>query len=116
MPKTIDREELKEKIDRGDHFRLIEVLSEEEYRSTHLPGAIHLPVDRIREEASELLPDEEDTIVIYCRAPDCDASPRAMEILEDLGYENVLHYPGGKEAWRGAGYPMEEEEEEDETA
>ncbi|MDX1623630.1 MAG: rhodanese-like domain-containing protein [Gemmatimonadota bacterium] len=109
MADTLDRDALKEKIDRGDHFRLIEVLSEEEYRSGHLPGAIHLPVDEIRERAPELLPDEDDTIVVYCRAPDCDASPKAVRILEELGYEEVLHYPGGKEGWEEAGYPMEGE-------
>jgi rhodanese-related sulfurtransferase len=38
--KTISREDLKEKIDRGDDFVLLEVLSEASYGRAHLPGAI----------------------------------------------------------------------------
>jgi hypothetical protein len=38
--KTISREDLKEKIDRGEDFVLLEALSEASYRRAHLPGAI----------------------------------------------------------------------------
>jgi len=38
--KTISREDLKEKIDRGDDFVLLEVLSETSYNRAHLPGAM----------------------------------------------------------------------------
>ena len=38
--KTISREDLKEKIDQGDDFVLLEVLSEAPYNRAHLPGAI----------------------------------------------------------------------------
>ena len=40
--KTITREELKAKMDRGDDFVLLEVLSEQAYRRAALPGAIRL--------------------------------------------------------------------------
>lgn len=69
MSETITREELKQKIDRGDHFRLVETLGEEKYRKTHLPGAVHLPPDRIHEMATEILPDKETEIVVYCASP-----------------------------------------------
>ncbi len=38
--KTISREDLKEKIDRGEEFVLLEVLSEASYQHEHLPDAI----------------------------------------------------------------------------
>lgn len=94
-------------MDRGDHFRLVETLSEEEYLSGHLPGAVHLPPDRIRENADEVLPDKEERIVLYCLEPGCAESRDAAGILEEIGYEDVIHYEGGKEAWREAGYPLE---------
>ncbi len=46
---TVEREELKTKLDRGDDFVLVEALPEKYYRRAHLPGAVNLPPDRVRE-------------------------------------------------------------------
>jgi rhodanese-related sulfurtransferase len=59
MVATIRREELESKLDRGDDFLLVETLPEEQYRYTHLPGALNLPPDALRESAPELLPDKD---------------------------------------------------------
>jgi len=69
MTKSISREELRKKIDRGDHFKLVETLSKEKYCKAHLPGAVHLPPDQIRELAPKLLPDKAAEIVVYCASP-----------------------------------------------
>jgi rhodanese-related sulfurtransferase len=61
--KTIAREELKEKMDRGDDFVLLEALSEDSYRRAHLPGAIRF---KDTSRAPELLPDKSAEIVAYC--------------------------------------------------
>lgn len=66
---TIERDELKSKIDRGDQFSLIETLPTEAYRHAHLPGAINLPPDRLRELAPTTLPDKSAEIVVYCASP-----------------------------------------------
>ncbi len=66
---TISRDELRSKLDRGDEFLLVETLPEEQYRHTHLPGAINLPPDEVRESAPELLPDKHADIVVYCGSP-----------------------------------------------
>jgi rhodanese-related sulfurtransferase len=66
---TISRDELRSKLDRGDEFLLVETLPEEQYRHTHLPGAINLPPDAVRESAPELLPDKDADIVVYCGSP-----------------------------------------------
>jgi rhodanese-related sulfurtransferase len=61
--KTVAKEELKEKMDRGDEFVLLEVLSEEAYRRAHLPGAIQFQdMDLI----PDLLPDRGAEVVAYC--------------------------------------------------
>jgi rhodanese-related sulfurtransferase len=66
---TISREDLKAKIDRGDDFVLVETLSEEQYQHAHLPDAVNLPPDRVRELASEVLPNKEADVVVYCGSP-----------------------------------------------
>lgn len=70
MLATITREELKEKIDRGDRFVLVETLPVEYYRHSHLPGAVNLPPDRVAELAPTLLPDRDADVVVYCAKPD----------------------------------------------
>ena len=61
--KTISREDLKEKIERGDEFVLLEVLSEASYRREHLPGAIRFQDMNL---IPELLPDKTTDVVAYC--------------------------------------------------
>ena len=68
MVRNISREELKEKMDRGEEFFLLDVLEEPYYRHSHLPGAINLPVDEI-ERAPEMLTDKDAEIVVYCMDP-----------------------------------------------
>jgi rhodanese-related sulfurtransferase len=69
MVKTISRNELKEKIDRGDNFVLVESLAPVAYEHAHLPGAINMPPDQIRQLAAKLLPDKSADIVVYCASP-----------------------------------------------
>ena len=69
MVATISRDELKEKIERGDKFRLVETLPQVAYEHAHLPGAVNLPPDRVRELAPQLLPDKSAEIVVYCASP-----------------------------------------------
>ena len=69
MAATISREELKQKMDRHDPFVLVEALAEESYRDWHLPGAINVPYDKVRELALGRLPDKNADIVVYCAKP-----------------------------------------------
>ena len=61
--KTISREELKEKIDRGEDFLLLEVLGEASFNRAHLPGAIRYESG---EQVDGLATDRATEIVAYC--------------------------------------------------
>lgn len=69
MATTISRDELKEKIDRKDDFLLVETLPATAYHHNHLPGAINLPPDKVTTLASQILPDKNAEIVVYCASP-----------------------------------------------
>lgn len=70
MVNTIDKEELKRKIDGGGDFLLVETLPEETFHHRHLPGATNLPLDeRFDERISALLPDKNAEIIVYCSKP-----------------------------------------------
>ena len=61
--KTITRQELKEKLDRGEDLVLLEALGEASFQRAHLPGAIRFKDTSL---APELLPDRSVEIVAYC--------------------------------------------------
>lgn len=63
---TISREELYDRIVRGDAIRVFEVLGRPYYRKHHLPGALHMPPDRVREVATATIPTLDTEIVLYC--------------------------------------------------
>jgi rhodanese-related sulfurtransferase len=66
MVATISRDELKSKIDRRDKFSLLDVLAEDYFRRSHLPGAVNVPMDRVKELAPKLVPDKNADVVVYC--------------------------------------------------
>jgi rhodanese-related sulfurtransferase len=66
---TIERDELKRKIDAGDKFLLVETLAPEKFAHAHLPGAINLPPEHVRDLAPTMLPDKKAEIVVYCATP-----------------------------------------------
>lgn len=102
---TITKEELKEKLD-NDEVILVDVLSEESYERSHIKGAVNIPYKIIGTKAKEKF-GKDDRIVVSCSGPGCQASHTAAEKLEDLGFNNIYHYKGGKKEWEEAGYPME---------
>ena len=69
MIRTISRDELKAKIDRGDDFVLVETLPATAYHHAHLPGAINLPSESVTSHASQVLPEKSAEIVVYCASP-----------------------------------------------
>ena len=76
------------------------------YAHSHLPGAINLPpiaVDSYM--VTRRIPDGSTEIVVYCASPNCEDSLATGVQLQELGYTNVRHYPGGKNEWRDAGLP-----------
>src|ERR687892_787621 len=89
--RTISREELKAKIDRGDAFKLIMALNRWAFDAKHIPGSLHF--DTPDELYAAVAP--EDEIVVYCSNVDCLASVALYWALVDRGYSNVRRYAGG---------------------
>lgn len=106
MVAGITREDLKAKMDRGDDFVLVDALGPDHYASSHLPGAVNLPYEFV-DDAEEVLPNKGAEIVVYCMSTLCSASGEEARELTEMGYENVLHYAGGKRDWMRAGLPVE---------
>lgn len=101
--RTIEREELKRKLDRGDDIKLVMAMHEWGFNAAHIPGSLHF--NTVEEARRKLNPDDE--VVVYCSDPACVASQFAYRWLIEAGYKSVRRYAGGVSDWAAAGYDLE---------
>jgi rhodanese-related sulfurtransferase len=102
----IERDELLGRLQAAE-LVLVDALAPLSYGAAHLPGAINIPPERVDALAPRRIPSFDTLVVVYCAGPDCDSSVVVARRLIELGYRNVLHFAGGKKAWREAGLPLE---------
>jgi rhodanese-related sulfurtransferase/predicted transcriptional regulator len=79
---AIDRDELIERLRRGDVV-LVDVRPSEEFDAGHIQGARSIPIDELEDRLAELPADRE--IVAYCRGPFCAYAHEAVRILRASG-------------------------------
>ena len=101
--RTVSRDELRAKLDRGDDFKLIMALNRWAYDAKHIPGSLHF--DRPEDLYAAVRPDDE--VVVYCSNVDCLSSVALYRELVRRGYQNVRRYSGGLLDWEDAGLPLE---------
>jgi rhodanese-related sulfurtransferase len=105
-PNEISPNALIERQHRGQRDVLLDVRERNEWNLFRLSNAIHVPLARVSEAASEALarfPDEE--IVVYCGRG--ARSAQAVEILRAQGFR-ATSLAGGIVAWIDAGGEVEE--------
>jgi rhodanese-related sulfurtransferase len=107
MGSTISTKDLKFKVDEKQGIIVVETLAPERYREAHIPGALNLPPEKLKQLAPQLLPNKDAEIVTYCANTHWHASEYAARELAAMGYTNVAHYPPGKQGWIEAGLPVE---------
>lgn len=83
---------------------IVDVRDDDEYRSGHAPGVIHIPLGDLDLRSSEI-PDD-GTVYVICASG--GRSIRGTQLLEARGFDavNVL---GGTFGWRDAGLPIVQE-------
>lgn len=92
----ISVEQLKEKMNRKESFRLIDVREEREYQTARIEGSVLVPLSQFAQKApKELKPEEE--LVVHCHHG--GRSQRACEFLKAQGFKNVSNLAGGIDAW-----------------
>jgi rhodanese-related sulfurtransferase len=99
LVRQVDVEQLRARLTKGELLQLVDVRNAEEYRVSHLPGAVL--IDSFRPET--VGPDA--MIVVYC-----SVGLRSAEYAEQLrqqGYRQVYNLQGSIFAWANSGYPLE---------
>lgn len=94
--KRISPLEVKEMLEKDDSIILLDVRTPEEYKEKRIPNSTNLPIDELEEKVSEVLPDKDATIILYCKIG--KRSRKATKMLCKMGYKNVYNL-GGIEDW-----------------
>lgn len=80
----------------------VDVRSEDEFKSGHVPGATCVPLDRIECGTADLPKDK--LVILSCQSG--RRSARAHELLRARGYDNLVEMEGGFSAWAAHGLPV----------
>src|SRR5881392_3518206 len=87
--------ELKQRLDRGDKLRIIDVREPNEWQINRIPGAELIPLGEVPRRYAELDPEEE--IVVHCKMG--GRSAKAADFLRSVGFKRVLNLKGGILDW-----------------
>ena len=95
-PNDITMEQLKNMQIQG--AILIDIRSPQEYNEGHLEGAIVLPEYEIYSKAKKILPNKNQTIIVYCG--NGIRSKKSQRIMRRMGYTKVYNlYKGTENYW-----------------
>lgn len=89
-------QELKQKLDNGDDFVLIDVREAHEHEAFNVGGQL-IPVGSIMNAIPDLEEHKDEEIVVYCRSG--QRSGMAQQLLKASGFSNVRNLQGGMLAW-----------------
>ena len=87
--------ELKQRLDRGDNLKIVDVREPHEYEINKITGSLLIPLGDIPKRYVELDPSDE--IVVQCKMG--GRSAKAAEFLRSKGFTHVLNLTGGILAW-----------------
>jgi molybdopterin/thiamine biosynthesis adenylyltransferase/rhodanese-related sulfurtransferase len=102
--KEVSVQEVRDKLNPGNGFTLLDVREGDEWEQGHLEKAIFLPRGFLEVKADKILTDRNQPIVVYCAGG--VRSAFAAKTLQDLGYTNVASMRGGFTEWKNNGMPF----------
>lgn len=88
---------------RSKQIVILDTRPASEYIAGHIPGAISVPVDELKQRLQQLTKGRE--YVAYCRGPYCVYADRAVEMLKAHG-RRARRLLDGFPEWRAAGLPV----------
>ncbi len=93
---------------KGDAI-FVDTRSAASFKRGHIPGAVSVPINRVKSTISELPDNKETYLITYCGSVECPNAYQLMNILLGHGYINVKFFPRGLRGWQALGYPLETE-------
>ena len=95
--------EVVEKRSGDPRFVLLDVRTPKEFHAERLEGAVMVDYlsPAFREELAKL--DRNKSYLVYCRTG--NRTNGAIKVMRELGFPNVIVFPGGITKWKEAGFP-----------
>jgi rhodanese-related sulfurtransferase len=100
---TINRQELKAKLDANRDIKLVMTVGGWTFRAKHIPGSLSFPSPSSALQTLRC----NDEIILYSTSNGRQDTRAAFDALTAHGYWNVRCYVGGLADWEDAGYPVE---------
>ena len=95
----ISQEEAARMMEKDKSVIVVDVRRKDEYDKQHIPGAILVPIEDIREGRLDAIPDKNSKLLLYCWTG--RRSEDAADMLASYGYQHVYEF-GGLVDWDGA--------------
>lgn len=103
MSKSIDVATVRARVDSGSAPLLVDVRTPAEFESSHIPGAVNLPLDQLGRHAARVARDASEPLVLVCQSG--PRAEQAQNTLAAAGLTDSLVLSGGMNAWAAAGAP-----------
>ena len=98
--------QLQKAISKSDHKPvLLDVRTQSEYNDGHIQDAINIPHDQILKEPQLLSAYKDSQVVVFCRSG--VRAGKVIEMLEGLGFKEIIDIDGDMLAWNEAGHSVE---------
>lgn len=95
---SITMEEAKKIFETEGDYIILDVRRADEFADGHIPGAINIANEDIKDTEPAELKDKKQTIYVYCRSG--NRSKQASAKLAAMGYTNIIEF-GGIMDWTG---------------
>ncbi|MDC0223377.1 rhodanese-like domain-containing protein [Gammaproteobacteria bacterium] len=98
--------QLQKAISKSDHKPvLLDVRTQSEYNDGHIQDAINIPHDQLLKEPQLLSAYKDSQMVVFCRSG--VRAGKVIEMLEGLGFKEIIDIDGDMLAWNEAGHSVE---------
>jgi len=98
--------QLQKAISKSDHKPvLLDVRTQSEYNDGHIQDAINIPHDQLLKEPQLVSAYKDSQVVVFCRSG--FRAGKVIEMLEGLGFKEIIDIDGDMLAWNEAGHSVE---------
>ena len=84
---------------------LLDVRTQSEYNDGHIQDAINIPHDQLLKEPQLVSVYKDSQVVVFCRSG--VRAGKVIEMLEGLGFKEIIDIDGDMLAWNEAGHSVE---------
>ena len=84
---------------------LLDVRTQSEYNDGHIQDAINIPHDQLLKEPQLVSAYKDSQVVVFCRSG--FRAGKVIEMLEGLGFKEIIDIDGDMLAWNEAGHSVE---------